>query len=284
MSRSLGKSVLSGGFARLTVGKDEVPFDVHLELLRDCSPYFEDLFKHRGAEDITEQPVSFPDDDPDLFAQAISWMYRGSLAAESDYGVTKLFLLRLWVLAGKLQMAGLQNKVMSVFKIKLDRAPHIIMGTASIDYVYAHTLPDSPLRRLAVDEWARNVKRELFLFRKEKFPRAFVEDLCCALIAKTENTERTQDEQIGFEQRYFVHPTPSTDKDGDALPPSARESSELVTRATSAQMESRRVLSPVPRVSMSSLSSCRAPSQISPTDADSQLEGPEKKKVKIESA
>ena len=66
--------MLSGGIANLNVGTPETPFDVHVELLCDASPYFDKLFDNCFAT-VSAASVSFPDHDPDTFAEFLKGVY-----------------------------------------------------------------------------------------------------------------------------------------------------------------------------------------------------------------
>jgi hypothetical protein len=63
-------SNLAGGILNLTVGPSETPFDVHLELLCDCSPYFNPHLSER-FDDTFIKELAFPEDDPEAFADFI---------------------------------------------------------------------------------------------------------------------------------------------------------------------------------------------------------------------
>ncbi|KAL3448431.1 hypothetical protein BJX65DRAFT_306870 [Aspergillus insuetus] len=172
MEKPLGKLTLSAGIARINVGPDGTLFDVHLELLCDSSPYFNDLYKDRTNSAISDVPISLPDVDPDIFAEAISWMYRGKLSADlSTRGVA--FCFELWVLAEKFDIPALQNSTIGICKVRIDNSTKTSLpSTQTIEYVYSNTKPASPPRRLLVDVW-----------RPQDGPPARVlEDLCEALL------------------------------------------------------------------------------------------------------
>jgi len=68
------RRIFSAGVASINVGPEEVPFDAHIELLCDCSPYFNDIFEARYTEPLTE-PVLLPDVDPECFSDFLCWAY-----------------------------------------------------------------------------------------------------------------------------------------------------------------------------------------------------------------
>ncbi|KAL4868418.1 hypothetical protein BDV12DRAFT_197291 [Aspergillus spectabilis] len=77
-SRHLDKWALSSGIVNLTVGNSETPFDVHIELLCDRSPYFDNLLQGRFS-DPSPRELVFPNDVPDVFADFVSWAYCGKI-------------------------------------------------------------------------------------------------------------------------------------------------------------------------------------------------------------
>ncbi|KAF7169362.1 hypothetical protein CNMCM5623_002125 [Aspergillus felis] len=251
MIRPLGKFALSAGMVHINVGVNETPFDVHVELLCGCSPYFDTLFKDRTEKPIAEDPICFPDDDPDVFAELLGWMYYGDTSADLPSRAGSLFLLQLWVLAGKLKISRLQNHVIHILKTMIDRKPGGIFGSDKVNYVYAHTLPHSPLRLLVVDNWAQNGTKSRLLTRKENFPRPFLEDLCCALVEWKESTTDAVN-VIDFAGRYDVESCVPRDIHKE-LPLRAREYPEPVQSATPEQLKNRKIKQPSSRICQPSL-------------------------------
>jgi BTB/POZ domain len=192
---------LSAGIAHLDVGTPAVPFDIHIELLCDCSPYFDRLFKDRAVNDITEQPICLPDEHPTAFAELASWMYRRQFSS----GLSSLqgdFLSRLWVLAATFEMPAAQNAVMAVFVGKLDVRS---ISVKWIDYIYSHTQPESPLRLLMLDVFLRDVSGYSFVHYKGTIPREFLEDICHSLIKRNQESEKRNElESINSLERYLV--------------------------------------------------------------------------------
>lgn len=230
---------------QIDVGETKTPFDVHLELLCTCSPYFDSLFHKRFDEAIAEPFIYFPDDDPQVFAQVVLWMYRGGNSLEA-LGCKKMdFLVRLWILAGKLEMADLQNSVMAICKQKADQKPTAILGQDTVNYIYSHALPQSPMRRLAVDIWVRSSTAKGFEEKKGAFSRPFLEDLCAELIRQRETTRLPTNRTPFSEDRHLTRVSPLTDRQGEILPP--REEAEIRHTATVAQMKSRKIKIPCSR-------------------------------------
>ncbi|KAL5341992.1 hypothetical protein BJX70DRAFT_357511 [Aspergillus crustosus] len=265
MEKPLGKLTLSAGIARINVGPDETPFDVHLELLCDSSPYFNTLYKDRTDSAISDVPITLPDADPDVFAEAISWMYRGQLSADlatRDCGMN--FCFELWVLAEKFEMPSLQNQAVGIYKMRVDNSPLTSLpSTQTIEYVYSHTKPASPPRHLLVDVWLRRGTLPKFSDRKTGIPRAFLEDLCERLLVCVRGGHPfLPPPPSKSEKDYHVDGTGTTT--GKTLPAAPAptpypEDSTSPRLATPAQMAIRRMKSPSPRLSESSRKASGSP-------------------------
>lgn len=188
-------------------GPNETPFDVHVELLCDYSPYFDSFYSDCTKKPIPSDPISFPDEDPDIFAKLLGWIYYGDASVEFPPINGIMFLLKLWVLAGRFQISQLQNHVIRLCRIEMDKKPEAIFGCDKIDYVYTHTLPQSPLRLLLVDNWVRNACYTSFLSRREQLSHPFLEEFCSALVELKERADDTEGTQV-TEQRYYTHIRP----------------------------------------------------------------------------
>lgn len=206
-----------------------------MELLCSCSPYFESLFQSRYDEAITE-PLVLPDEDPQVFAQVILWMYRGDYP--EALGSKKMeFLVRLWILAGNLEMPSLQNLVMGVCVQRYNKNPMSTMDQDIVNHIYSHTLPESPMRCLAVDVWVGKVNTKTFQEKKGELSRHFLEDLCAELIKRKEDELPTLTHLL-FEDRYLVHLSRSL---VNLFSPKLDGEIDIKQTATAAQMNSRKL-------------------------------------------
>lgn len=228
------------------MGSNEIPFDAHIELLCDCSPYFDRVFHARFVKTISE-PVRFPDDDPDIFAEFISWAY--SEEVFNDQPVTKMIhTFQLWVLAAKLEVPELQDTAIMLMEEKLDERPSAIVGDEVVNYVYNNTTLNSHLRRVVVDIWIVNGTKQRFLFYKCKLPRPFLEDLCYAWLEKVE-TSNIPRFLCDSEAHSFVQP-PTIGEQASQGVPIARSSDvpDKPQLATADQMANRRMRIPSSRL------------------------------------
>jgi hypothetical protein len=237
---------LSGGIASLNVGTPETPFDVHLELLCDSSPYFNRLFNDRFAR-VPPATVRLPDYDPGTFTEFLNWVYRGTIF-QNQLHPPLIELFRLWVLADKFEVPELQNLVVTHCKKKLDYQKNGVVATNTINYVYNNTVPGSPLRQMTVDTFAQRATKAKFSKYREEVPRAFLEDLCVFWLEKRDIIDPSVNLSPDFEALYFVYPpTPLKDSMGRILSPKTVEEPEIARSATSDEMKSRKILTPVSR-------------------------------------
>ncbi|KAK1147374.1 hypothetical protein N8T08_001455 [Aspergillus melleus] len=251
MTAPLDKSTLTG-ITRINVGIPETSFDVHVELLRSCSPFFDRLFKDHSLLEIQTNPVPLPHDDPDLFGDLVSWIYRGTLSKYLVAQDTAFFLFRLWILAARFEMPELQNYVASHFLVVLNTQPGGVYDKAKIDFVYENTQPDCPLRRLAVDMWVRNGTQAGYSELLHSLPHIFLVDLCGALFERKETSSNSEMSFADFERRYYVPTLAVQDHPKRRLLGNeVKEESNVPQRATAAQMERRKIITPRRRIASS---------------------------------
>ncbi|KAH8423378.1 uncharacterized protein LDX57_001136 [Aspergillus melleus] len=254
MTTPLDKSTLTG-ITRINVGIPETTFDIHIELLRSCSTFFDRLFKDHSLLEIQTNPVPLPHDDPDLFGDLVSWIYRGTISKYFLAEDTDFFLLRLWVLAARFEMPGLQNHVASHYLGVMNTQPGEVYDKAKIDFVYENTQPDSPLRRLVVDIWTRNGTQTGSYELLHSLSPTFLADLCGALFERKDTSSTPQMSFADFAKRYHVQILAIQDNSRKRLLESEvkEESNEsnVPQRATAAQMERRKILTPKRRITSS---------------------------------
>lgn len=73
---NISASIFAGGIVNLSIGPDEIPFDAHIELLCAHSSFFDKALDGRFVEAETKY-IPFPDEDPAIFTEFLSWAYTG---------------------------------------------------------------------------------------------------------------------------------------------------------------------------------------------------------------
>lgn len=70
---------LMGGIARINVGPDRIPFEVHKKLLCDQSRFFDGKFKEIERSNNARDEIDLPQFHPNTFIEVVNWMYKGEL-------------------------------------------------------------------------------------------------------------------------------------------------------------------------------------------------------------
>ena len=102
----------------LYVGKKEVQFTVHKDILCNKIPYFEKMFKG-GFQEAADNAAKFPEDDPQSFDVLLGWVYEGDLRSLNTKGQEDEPLLswspgKLYALSDKLCLPELMDKIMDM--------------------------------------------------------------------------------------------------------------------------------------------------------------------------
>lgn len=149
----------------------EKMFQVHKSVLCQTSRFFQTATKPRWTAQ-RKKPIDLSEDDPEIFALYVQWLYTGSVAvkskredndeddAEPEKGNVEIrvediscrCLVKCYVLGEKLMDLTYQNVIMELL---LTLAP-VRTGIPSYDTIriaYKGTTTNSPLRKLFVDIW-----------------------------------------------------------------------------------------------------------------------------------
>lgn len=106
------------------------------------------------------------------------WLYEQKLVIAKDHDRKKeedMALVELWVLAEKLRMPQLQNDV-------IRKIEHIAKATKKVNtkcfsFVYANTVPESPLRRLFLAHCAYHLRPGAFADSSDDYPKEMLIEL-----------------------------------------------------------------------------------------------------------
>ena len=230
----------------IAVGPDDVLFDAHIELICDCSPFFDNLLEHRFTEPQAKT-IPLPDDDPDIFMEFLNWAYRRQIF-EDKLSPKWIELCQLWVLADKLGVRELQNFVITQCGNRYTRC-HDFVDKETVGYVYDHTPADSPLRRMVVDTWALKSKPEVLVAVKGEMRVEFWEDCCLALMKNNaiSGERRTLQSIADFEKFYSVE-----ESQRNICGERSHMLDDTPRPATQEQMDNRKLRSPRSRLSRAS--------------------------------
>ncbi|KAL3475724.1 hypothetical protein BJX99DRAFT_229195 [Aspergillus californicus] len=205
-SQYLDCRTLSGGIVNLNVGASETPFDMHIELLCDRSPYFDNMLADR-CTDLWQRELVFPNDVPHVFADFVSWAYCGSISSAGTATDPSriLHLFQLWTLAEKFQVPGLRDLAFANCKELLDAKPDSLVGSNAVKHAYLHSEPGSAIRQLAVDIWAARAWKSDIIQARISLPSQFIEDLRAI-------RPGTPEPSASASEVYILHPVFTHDK------------------------------------------------------------------------
>ncbi|KAI4852460.1 hypothetical protein E4T44_01472 [Aureobasidium sp. EXF-8845] len=116
--------------------------------------YFRGAFNGHFSE-ATNRKISLEDERIDVFSIVNQFVYTRELSDLVDTNLKWETLIRVWIFGDKYLMPSLQNKVMSVLIAK--NAKTNVVPTLCVKFIYANTVPGSPLRRFMVDFTAYKV-------------------------------------------------------------------------------------------------------------------------------
>jgi hypothetical protein len=178
------------------IGRDPIreTFMVHKEHACRYSPVLDKAFNSTFKEGET-QTYSIDDTTVEAFRMFVQWVYSQKLNVTVHTGPISLtqqqllddpcnhmspctkenyYLSQLWVLAEKLMVPQLQDVVMDQFNIIRQTCPEAF--GCHLNYIYANTSEESPLRRFAVQivAWSPQMDYKEF---SVLYPKEFLLDL-----------------------------------------------------------------------------------------------------------
>ena len=135
------------------VGPDSNHWILHEKLLCHHSPFFAKLFYDKSTKASSTKAYGMPETEDLPFRLLVGWLYSATLrypSSENDIGP----LLDLYLLSQTLQMAKLgEDVVETVRQFYHDQESY--PGLRRVQYVYANTEDDNPMREMMVSAVAR---------------------------------------------------------------------------------------------------------------------------------
>jgi len=142
--------LLSRDMVDLYVGSENTHWILHEKLLCYRSKFFRDIFYNKDSHNKT---MGLPDEDDEPFKLFVGWLYSGAVptpSEEKDLGN----LFDLYLMGEKWQIKNLVVEVLDsvrAFYWSNETYP----GLRRVQYVYANTQQESPMRQLLVSSVAR---------------------------------------------------------------------------------------------------------------------------------
>ncbi|KAL6709565.1 hypothetical protein ACN47E_001500 [Coniothyrium glycines] len=204
---------LGRGFIQICVGwgSSTETFDVHENLLTSRSPFFKAALSGQWRESI-DRMIRLPEDEPDVVRQYLHFLSTADLGTKSHtdsgrYHVLEecVGLVRLYVLAEKLQDTATKNRVMEEMVMihrlhKNGRIPG--QSYFVIHLIYAGTPPGSPMRRLIVNIFTERATTKWLPSDELTLPPEFLLELTRGLLdrrAKPVDPTSTDDATLYME-------------------------------------------------------------------------------------
>lgn len=173
------------------MGSEEKKYVIHKDLLCYYSDFFRGAF-NGSFKEAEEKKLPLPDDHPYFFDIFNSFLYTNQLRdseGTKDIDLEWEDLIRLWVFGDEYLAPAFQNSVMDAMWAKSlqdDELPDL----SNLKYIYEHTMPGSPLRRILTDwtaYWSR-LEHDLLPQNLIEWPKeALIDLILCMNGKKTEN-------------------------------------------------------------------------------------------------
>jgi hypothetical protein len=149
--------LLSHSMVDIYVGPENTHWVLHEKLLCSRSQFFSKIFytKTPSSRSGGNKAFGLPDEEDEPFRLFVGWLYSSRIAApdeEKELGS----LLDLYLMGEKWQIASLVKDVLDAVR-RFYRLTESYPGLRRVQYIYANTDEDSPMRQLLVSSVARQL-------------------------------------------------------------------------------------------------------------------------------
>jgi hypothetical protein len=144
------------------VGSDLKPYYVHKTLICSRSSYFKAAFTS-GFKDGKEGVIEFKDLQVPAFELFILWLYHQDTwhGESGDDHPAALDLIQLYIFADMIQIPALKNDTIKLLEKQVMRTGQGV-PLQHLNYLWANTPDESPLRRFLADMCAHNLSPDHF--------------------------------------------------------------------------------------------------------------------------
>ncbi|KAL6720190.1 hypothetical protein ACLMJK_002111 [Lecanora helva] len=145
--------LLSNSLVDIYVGPENTHWILHEKLLCYHSPFFRARFYNKDNTSASSKTFGLPDSDDLPFELFVGWLYSKALRypeQEKDIGP----LLDLYFLSEQFQIAKLSDDVVETVRAFYHNH-ETYPGLRRVQYVYANTSDDNPMREMMVSSIAR---------------------------------------------------------------------------------------------------------------------------------
>ncbi|TKA55838.1 hypothetical protein B0A49_12998 [Cryomyces minteri] len=146
-------TLLSRAMVEISVGSENTQYVLHEKLLCHRSKFFAKNLHDDAKSESEMKKLELPDDEDEAFEQFVGWLYSGQLRApEEEHDLGTLF--ELYLMGEKWQVPKLVEETLESVRLFYQRHD-AYPGLRRVQYVYANTDGDSPMRKLLVQSVAR---------------------------------------------------------------------------------------------------------------------------------
>ncbi|KAL2355931.1 hypothetical protein BJ546DRAFT_654877 [Cryomyces antarcticus] len=145
--------LLSRAMVEISVGSENTQYVLHEKLLCHRSKFFAKNLHDDAKSESETKKLELPDDEDESFEQFVGWLYSGQLRApEEEHDLGMLF--ELYLMGEKWQVPKFVEETLESVRLFYQRHD-AYPGLRRVQYVYANTDGDSPMRKLLVQSVAR---------------------------------------------------------------------------------------------------------------------------------
>lgn len=149
------RRLLSHSLVDIYVGPESTHWILHEKLICHHSPFFASIFYNKNRKESSSKAFGLPDVDDVPFELFVGWLYSRALRypdAEADIGP----LLELYLLADRLEIDTLGSDIVETVRAWYHNN-EAYPGLRRVQYIYANTEEDNPMREMMVGAIARQL-------------------------------------------------------------------------------------------------------------------------------
>lgn len=150
-----------GDMATVLVGPSAKRYDLHKSVLRSVGGFFKAALNDTGRfREAVTNTITLDDEDTSVFDRFAVYVYMRDFRfdGEAEKAISWKTLINLYTFGERRLLPKMQNKVIQLFAAKIDWDPDVIVPTKILHYLYKNTMDGSPLRSMAVDAYAWNIR------------------------------------------------------------------------------------------------------------------------------
>ena len=146
--------------ATVVVGRSAKRFTIQRSVLLNVGGFFRAALSNDGFLECVTKKITLLDEDTAVFERFVVFAYTGDFRfdGENELAIDWTTLIDLFSFAERRLLPRMQNAVIKVFAVKIDWHHDVIVPPKILQYLYTSTLDGSPLRTMAIDSYAWNLR------------------------------------------------------------------------------------------------------------------------------